>query len=99
MALLTPDDLRDINKQLQEADSIVRRVTGLGIKGICKPSTAPLRILKNRYRACNRRKRHNKNFSASCMQLRSTSDLTVLLRICRMSAAIMKPFKAEPILS
>ena len=36
MALLTPDDLRDINKQLQEADSIVRRVTGLDIKGICK---------------------------------------------------------------
>ena len=36
MALLTPDDLININKQLQEADSAVRRVTGLDIKGICK---------------------------------------------------------------
>ena len=36
MALLTPEDLENINKQLQEADSTVRRVTGLDIKGICK---------------------------------------------------------------
>lgn len=36
MALLTPEDLENINKQLQEADSAVRRVTGLDIKGICK---------------------------------------------------------------
>ena len=36
MALLTPDDLKDINKQLQEADSIVWKVTGLDIKGVCK---------------------------------------------------------------
>jgi len=36
MALLTPEDLKNINKQLQEADSAVRRVTGLDIKGICK---------------------------------------------------------------
>lgn len=35
MALLTPEDLENINKQLQEADSAVRRVTGLDIKGIC----------------------------------------------------------------
>lgn len=36
MALLTPEDLENINKQLQEADSAVRRVTGLDIKGVCK---------------------------------------------------------------
>lgn len=36
MALLTPDDLENINKQLQEADSAVQRVTGLDIKGVCK---------------------------------------------------------------
>lgn len=36
MALLTPDDLTNINKQLQEADSAVRKVTGLDIKGVCK---------------------------------------------------------------
>lgn len=36
MALLTPSDLKNINKQLQEADSAVRRVTGFDIKGICK---------------------------------------------------------------
>lgn len=36
MALLTPEDLENINKQLQEADSSVRRVTGLDIKGVCK---------------------------------------------------------------
>lgn len=36
MALLTPHDLININKQLQEADSAVRRVTGLDIKGVCK---------------------------------------------------------------
>lgn len=36
MALLTSEDLENINKQLQEADSAVRRVTGLDIKGVCK---------------------------------------------------------------
>ncbi|HEY3360882.1 MAG TPA: 3-methylornithyl-N6-L-lysine dehydrogenase PylD [Methanosarcina sp.] len=36
MALLTPDDLININKQLQEADSAVQRVTGLDIKSVCK---------------------------------------------------------------
>ena len=36
MALLTPEDLKNINRQLQEADSAVRRVTGLDIKGVCK---------------------------------------------------------------
>jgi pyrrolysine biosynthesis protein PylD len=36
MALLTPDDLININKQLQDADSAVRKVTGLDIKGVCK---------------------------------------------------------------
>ncbi len=36
MALLTPEDLENINRQLQEADSTVRRVTGLDIKGVCK---------------------------------------------------------------
>lgn len=36
MALLTPEDLDNINRQLQEADSAVRKVTGLDIKGICK---------------------------------------------------------------
>lgn len=35
MALLTPENLENINKQLQEADSAVRRVTGLDIKGVC----------------------------------------------------------------
>ena len=36
MALLTPEDLENINKQLHEANSTVRRVTGLDIKGVCK---------------------------------------------------------------
>ncbi len=36
MALLIPEDLININRQLQEADSAVRRVTGLDIKGICE---------------------------------------------------------------
>lgn len=36
MALLTPEDLKNINRQLQEADSAVLRVTGLDIKGVCK---------------------------------------------------------------
>ncbi|AAM03605.1 TPA: 3-methylornithyl-N6-L-lysine dehydrogenase PylD [Methanosarcina acetivorans] len=36
MALLTPEDLENINRQLHEADSTVRRVTGLDIKGVCK---------------------------------------------------------------
>ncbi|AKB20145.1 MULTISPECIES: 3-methylornithyl-N6-L-lysine dehydrogenase PylD [unclassified Methanosarcina] len=36
MALLTPEDLENINRQLHEADSAVRRVTGLDIKGVCK---------------------------------------------------------------
>jgi len=36
MALLTPEDLDNINRQLHEADSTVRRVTGLDIKGVCK---------------------------------------------------------------
>jgi len=36
MALLTPEDLENINSQLQEADFSVRKVTGLDIKGICK---------------------------------------------------------------
>jgi 3-methylornithyl-N6-L-lysine dehydrogenase len=34
MALLTPEDLINIKIQLQEADSTVRRVTGLDIKGV-----------------------------------------------------------------
>jgi 3-methylornithyl-N6-L-lysine dehydrogenase len=36
MALLTPEDLININRQLQEADSAVRKVTGLDIKGVCE---------------------------------------------------------------
>ncbi|RXA21248.1 3-methylornithyl-N6-L-lysine dehydrogenase PylD [Methanosarcina sp. MSH10X1] len=36
MALLTQDDLININMQLQKADSNVRKVTGLDIKGVCK---------------------------------------------------------------
>lgn len=36
MALLTPDDLININKQLQEADAAVQGVTGLDIKSVCK---------------------------------------------------------------
>jgi 3-methylornithyl-N6-L-lysine dehydrogenase len=36
MALLTPKDLINIERQLQEADSTVRRVTGLDIKGVCE---------------------------------------------------------------
>jgi 3-methylornithyl-N6-L-lysine dehydrogenase len=36
MALLTPEDLKNINRQLHEADSAVQRVTGLDIKGVCK---------------------------------------------------------------
>jgi len=36
MALLTPNDLININKQLQEADSVVKGVTGLDIKGVCQ---------------------------------------------------------------
>ncbi|MGB9927446.1 MAG: 3-methylornithyl-N6-L-lysine dehydrogenase PylD [Methanosarcina sp.] len=35
MALLTPDDLKNINLQLEKADSAVRKVTGLDIKGLC----------------------------------------------------------------
>jgi pyrrolysine biosynthesis protein PylD len=44
MALLIPDDLRNINKQLQEADVAVQKVTGLDIKSICKAlyGTPPL---------------------------------------------------------
>lgn len=36
MALLTPEDLQNINRQLGEADSAVQRVTGLDIKELCK---------------------------------------------------------------
>jgi len=36
MALLTSEDLKNINRQLEEADSAVRRVTGLDIKEVCK---------------------------------------------------------------
>jgi pyrrolysine biosynthesis protein PylD len=36
MALLTPKDLENINRQLKEANSAVRRVTGLDIKGVCQ---------------------------------------------------------------
>lgn len=36
MALLTPEDLQNINRQLGEADSTVQRVTGLDIKELCK---------------------------------------------------------------
>jgi len=36
MALLTSEDLKNINRQLEEADSAVQRVTGLDIKEICK---------------------------------------------------------------
>jgi pyrrolysine biosynthesis protein PylD len=36
MALLTPEDLENINRQLEGADSTVRRVTGLDVKEICK---------------------------------------------------------------
>jgi len=36
MALLTPNDLININRQLQEADSVVQKVTGLDIKGVCQ---------------------------------------------------------------
>lgn len=36
MALLTPEDLNNINRQLKEADAAVHRVTGFDIKGICK---------------------------------------------------------------
>jgi 3-methylornithyl-N6-L-lysine dehydrogenase len=35
MALLTPEDPINIDRQLQEADSTVRRVTGFDIKGVC----------------------------------------------------------------
>jgi pyrrolysine biosynthesis protein PylD len=36
MALLTPNDLININKQLQKADSVVKGITGLDIKGVCQ---------------------------------------------------------------
>ncbi len=36
MALLTPDDLANINKQLQKADSAVKKATGSDIKQICE---------------------------------------------------------------
>jgi pyrrolysine biosynthesis protein PylD len=36
MALLTPEDLKNINMQLEEADASVRRATGLDIKEVCK---------------------------------------------------------------
>ena len=36
MALLTPEDLINIERQLQEADSAVRRVTGFDIRGVCE---------------------------------------------------------------
>lgn len=44
MALLTPNDLININRQLQEADSVVQKVTGLDIKGVCQAlyGTSPL---------------------------------------------------------
>jgi pyrrolysine biosynthesis protein PylD len=38
MALLTPEDLINIERQLKEADSTVRRVTGFDIKESVKPS-------------------------------------------------------------
>ncbi|HEY3360883.1 MAG TPA: hypothetical protein VGK06_03400 [Methanosarcina sp.] len=36
MAPLTPDDLTNIDKQPQEADSAVQKVTGLDVKGVCE---------------------------------------------------------------
>lgn len=36
MALLTPEDLIEINRQLEDSDSTVRRATGLDIKGVCE---------------------------------------------------------------
>ncbi len=36
MALLTPDDLTNINKQPQEVDSAVKKIKGLDIEGICE---------------------------------------------------------------
>jgi pyrrolysine biosynthesis protein PylD len=36
MALLTPKDLENINRQLEEANSAVCRVTGLDIQGVCQ---------------------------------------------------------------
>ncbi|WP_156151140.1 3-methylornithyl-N6-L-lysine dehydrogenase PylD [Methanosarcina sp. Kolksee] len=44
MALLTPNDLININRKLQEADSVVQKVTGLDIKGVCQAlyGTSPL---------------------------------------------------------
>lgn len=36
MALLTPEDLINIERQLQKADSTVRGVTGFDIKGVCE---------------------------------------------------------------
>ncbi|AKB45627.1 Proline reductase for pyrrolysine biosynthesis [Methanosarcina vacuolata Z-761] len=44
MALLTPNDLININRQLQEADSVVQKVTGLDIKDVCQAlyGTSPL---------------------------------------------------------
>ena len=36
MALLTPEDLAEINRQLEKSDETVQRATGLDIKGVCK---------------------------------------------------------------
>lgn len=36
MAPLTPDDLTNIGKQPQEADSAVQKVTGLDVKEVCE---------------------------------------------------------------
>jgi len=36
MALLTPQDLENLSAKLEESDEIVKRVTGLNIKGICE---------------------------------------------------------------
>lgn len=36
MALLTPEDLAEINRQLENSDAAVRRATGLDIKEVCK---------------------------------------------------------------
>ncbi|WP_343044090.1 3-methylornithyl-N6-L-lysine dehydrogenase PylD [Methanolobus zinderi] len=36
MALLTPQDLENLSAQLEENDEIIKRVTGLNIKGICE---------------------------------------------------------------
>jgi len=36
MALLTPEDLKNINEQLKKADLAVQKVTGLDVKGLCR---------------------------------------------------------------